>query len=123
MNVIDRDDAGRIGRRSGEVGTQRIARREIEIGRGTVEVDGVSYSTNLLRGQFPTGTGAPVAIPIDPREFVVGVRQDVSWKILDPIEEFWAKQSGKVEQYRPGTWGPASADKMLAQDGREWRIP
>jgi glucose-6-phosphate 1-dehydrogenase len=59
----------------------------------------------------------------DPPLFPRHEEVELSWKILDPIEEFWAKQKGKVEQYRPGTWGPASADKMLAQDGREWRIP
>ena len=59
----------------------------------------------------------------DPPLFPRHEEVELSWKILDPIEEFWAKQKGKVEQYRPGTWGPASADEMLAQDGREWRIP
>ena len=28
-----------------------------------------------------------------------------------------------LEQYRPGTWGPASADELLARDGRTWRRP
>lgn len=59
----------------------------------------------------------------DPPLFPRHEEVELSWKILDPIEEFWAKQRGKVEQYRPGTWGPASADAMLALDGREWRIP
>ncbi len=59
----------------------------------------------------------------DPPLFPRHEEVELSWKILDPIEEYWAKQKGKVEQYRPGTWGPASADEMLARDGREWRIP
>jgi glucose-6-phosphate 1-dehydrogenase len=42
--------------------------------------------------------------------------------ILDPIEEYWATQ-GRPEQYAPGTWGPASADAMMARDGRTWRRP
>ena len=58
----------------------------------------------------------------DPPLFPRHEEVELSWKILDPIEAFWAKQ-GKPEQYRPGTWGPASADEMLAQDGRAWRIP
>ena len=40
----------------------------------------------------------------------------------DPIEEYWATL-GQPEQYRPGTWGPKSADEMLARDGRVWRRP
>lgn len=56
--------------------------------------------------------------PLFPRHEEV----ELSWKILDPIVAYWAKQ-GKPEQYRPGTWGPSSADEMLAQDGRAWRMP
>lgn len=47
---------------------------------------------------------------------------ELSWRILDPIERFWAA-SGQPEGYRPGTWGPASADAMLAREGRTWRRP
>ena len=56
--------------------------------------------------------------PLFPRHDEV----ELSWKILDPIEEYWASQ-GKPEQYRPGTWGPASADELMARDGRTWRRP
>ncbi|MEU2433031.1 MULTISPECIES: glucose-6-phosphate dehydrogenase [unclassified Streptomyces] len=47
---------------------------------------------------------------------------ELSWKILDPIEEFWDRH-GKPAQYAAGTWGPAEADEMLARDGRSWRRP
>jgi glucose-6-phosphate 1-dehydrogenase len=47
---------------------------------------------------------------------------ELSWKILDPIVEYWAKH-GAPDTYESGTWGPASADKMLARDGRSWRRP
>ena len=56
--------------------------------------------------------------PLFPRQEEV----ELSWKILDPIEEFWATQ-GQPEQYRPGTWGPSAADELLARDGRTWRRP
>ena len=58
----------------------------------------------------------------DPPLFPRHQEVELSWKILDPIEEFWATQ-GTPEQYRPGTWGPTSADKLLARDGRTWRRP
>ncbi|TJZ51104.1 glucose-6-phosphate dehydrogenase [Streptomyces piniterrae] len=45
-----------------------------------------------------------------------------SWRILDPIEEYWDK-NGKPAQYAAGTWGPIEADEMLARDGRSWRRP
>lgn len=47
---------------------------------------------------------------------------ELSWEILDPIEEYWDK-NGKPAQYPAGTWGPVEADEMLARDGRSWRRP
>ncbi len=47
---------------------------------------------------------------------------ELSWNILDPIEEYWDKH-GKPARYAAGTWGPAEADEMLARDGRSWRRP
>ena len=58
----------------------------------------------------------------DPPLFPRHEEVELSWKILDPIEEFWAEQ-GQPEQYRPGTWGPASADELLSRDDRHWRRP
>jgi glucose-6-phosphate 1-dehydrogenase len=58
----------------------------------------------------------------DPPLFPRHEEVELSWKILDPIEEFWANQ-GQPDQYRPGTWGPDSADELLARDGRTWRRP
>ena len=58
----------------------------------------------------------------DPPLFPRHEEVELSWKILDPIEEFWGTQ-GQPEQYRPGSWGPSSADVMMQQDGRAWRRP
>ncbi|HEY4152130.1 MAG TPA: glucose-6-phosphate dehydrogenase [Pseudolysinimonas sp.] len=58
----------------------------------------------------------------DPPLFPRHQEVELSWKILDPIEEYWATL-GQPEQYKPGTWGPKSADEMLARDGRVWRRP
>jgi glucose-6-phosphate 1-dehydrogenase len=46
---------------------------------------------------------------------------DASWKVIDPLEAFWADRS--PERYRAGEWGPKKADEMLARDGRTWRRP
>jgi glucose-6-phosphate 1-dehydrogenase len=46
---------------------------------------------------------------------------DASWRVIDPLEEFWA--GGKPDPYRAGEWGPKAADEMLARDGRVWRRP
>ncbi|NDL55559.1 glucose-6-phosphate dehydrogenase [Phytoactinopolyspora mesophila] len=58
----------------------------------------------------------------DPPLFPRHEEVELSWKILDPIEEYWA-ENGAPEPYASGGWGPASADEMLARDGRHWRIP
>ena len=58
----------------------------------------------------------------DPPLFPRHEEVELSWKVLDPIEEFWAA-SGKPEQYAPGSWGPESAHEMMRRDGREWRRP
>ncbi|MCC3768578.1 glucose-6-phosphate dehydrogenase [Streptomyces sp. UNOC14_S4] len=47
---------------------------------------------------------------------------ELSWEILDPIEQYWDKH-GTPAQYPAGTWGPVEADEMLARDGRSWRRP
>ncbi|MER7448265.1 glucose-6-phosphate dehydrogenase [Microbacterium sp. NPDC097977] len=59
----------------------------------------------------------------DPPLFPRHEEVELSWKILDPVEEFWAAEGGPVDQYAPGSWGPASADDLLARDGRVWRRP
>ena len=58
----------------------------------------------------------------DPPLFPRHEEVELSWQILDPIEEFWATQ-GRPEQYRPGTWGPSAADRLMAADDRSWRRP
>ena len=42
---------------------------------------------------------------------------EASWKVIDPLEEFWAGKTPYL--YRAGEWGPKEADEMLARDGRE----
>lgn len=59
----------------------------------------------------------------DPPLFPRHEEVELSWKILDPFEKYWAAEGGAVEQYAPGSWGPASADALLERDGRVWRRP
>ena len=54
--------------------------------------------------------------PLFPRQQEV----ELGWRILDPVEDFWAEHT-KPEQYAAGSAGPASADAMMARDGRAWR--
>ncbi len=56
--------------------------------------------------------------PLFPRHREV----ELSWEVLDPVEQFWA-EDGQPEPYAAGTWGPPSSDAMLARSGRVWRRP
>ncbi|NIZ89974.1 glucose-6-phosphate dehydrogenase [Kineococcus rubinsiae] len=58
----------------------------------------------------------------DPPLFPRHEEVELSWKILDPITSYWAK-NGKPQPYASGTWGPQSATDMLARTGRTWRRP
>lgn len=60
---------------------------EVVIRRDTVEIDSVEFLLNM-RGSWPTGSGAPTAIAYDPTEFLLGVRQDMTYKVLDQAAIF-----------------------------------
>jgi glucose-6-phosphate 1-dehydrogenase len=54
--------------------------------------------------------------PLFPRQAEV----ELGWRILDPVEDFWASYT-KPDQYPAGTAGPPSADALMARNGRAWR--
>jgi glucose-6-phosphate 1-dehydrogenase len=58
----------------------------------------------------------------DPPLFPQHEEVELSWRILDPVVRYWAAH-GPPDEYESGTWGPESADRMLARDGRTWRRP
>ncbi|MDT7712169.1 MAG: glucose-6-phosphate 1-dehydrogenase, partial [Pseudonocardiales bacterium] len=58
----------------------------------------------------------------EPSLFPVNAEVELSWAILDPVLEYWATH-GRPEPYPAGTWGPPSADQMIARTGRTWRRP
>ena len=44
------------------------------------------------------------------------------WSFADPLLRAWEEQKASpVQTYKPGSWGPAAADALLAQDGRGWQ--
>jgi glucose-6-phosphate 1-dehydrogenase len=46
---------------------------------------------------------------------------ELAWGLVDPILDGWARPDAPpVAFYEPGSWGPAEADDLLAQDGRTW---
>ena len=59
----------------------------------------------------------------DPPLFPQQEEVELSWKILDPVIEYWASLDEQPEQYESGPWGPQSAHDMIARYGFAWRRP
>jgi glucose-6-phosphate 1-dehydrogenase len=43
------------------------------------------------------------------------------WSLVDAIVAAWSRDRPAFPNYPAGTWGPPSADDLLARDGRAWR--
>jgi glucose-6-phosphate 1-dehydrogenase len=53
-------------------------------------------------------------------------RQDMveaSWAVVQPVLDVWAETKFDFPNYSPSSWGPQSAEGLLARDGLEWRVP
>jgi glucose-6-phosphate 1-dehydrogenase len=59
----------------------------------------------------------------EPSLFPVNDEVERSWEILDPAIEHWAAKDTGPDHYPAGSWGPESANAMLARTGRTWRRP
>ncbi|MDF0528560.1 glucose-6-phosphate dehydrogenase [Tsukamurella sp. 8F] len=98
------------------------------------KVPGSSMEVRDVNMDFSYGTAFTVSSPeayerliLDvllgvPSLFPVNDEVELSWRILDPVIGHWAA-GGRPEEYESGTWGPESADEMLARTGRTWRRP
>jgi glucose-6-phosphate 1-dehydrogenase len=56
--------------------------------------------------------------------FIRGDEAETSWQLYTPVLEAWA-QAGRtgMDAYPAGSWGPASADALLAANHHAWRKP
>ena len=52
--------------------------------------------------------------------FVRSDEQEEAWRWVEPILQFWKKDSAGPRTYAPGTWGPSAASAMIARDGFCW---
>jgi glucose-6-phosphate 1-dehydrogenase len=59
----------------------------------------------------------------DPPLFPQHEEVELSWQILDPVLDYWASIDERPSDYQSGSWGPQSADEMIARDGFTWRRP
>jgi glucose-6-phosphate 1-dehydrogenase len=59
----------------------------------------------------------------DPPLFPGHREVEESWRILDPVLDFWEGLAEPPQGYPAGSWGPPDGDAVLARDGRNWRRP
>lgn len=56
--------------------------------------------------------------------FMRGDQAEAAWAVITPILEAWeATAPTNFPNYQAGTWGPESAENLIAQDGRNWLTP
>ncbi|WP_029431778.1 glucose-6-phosphate dehydrogenase [Blastococcus sp. URHD0036] len=57
----------------------------------------------------------------DPTLFIRADEVGRSWRIVDPVMQYWAADSRPIPLYQAATWGPPEAEALIARDGRTWR--
>jgi glucose-6-phosphate 1-dehydrogenase len=58
----------------------------------------------------------------DPTLFIRADEVGRSWKIVDPVLQFWAADSRPIPLYQAATWGPPEAAALVEREGRRWRF-
>jgi glucose-6-phosphate 1-dehydrogenase len=49
---------------------------------------------------------------------------EAAWRVTDPLLAFWEHGRGDpIGAYPAGTWGPSTAEDLIARDGHVWRTP
>ena len=48
---------------------------------------------------------------------------EAAWTIVQPVLEHWEASAPNFPNYAAGSWGPESADALLAADSRHWLQP
>jgi glucose-6-phosphate 1-dehydrogenase len=99
------------------------------------KVPGTSFRIEPVKMDFHYGTsfGKPSpeayerllldAMSGDATLFARSDEVEQAWAFIDPIEEAWhaKKDAPELCFYPAGSWGPETAEDLLARDGRVWR--
>ena len=60
----------------------------------------------------------------DPMLFTRSDEVEACWRFCDPVLDRWKQKPPEdFPNYERGSWGPACADWLMAEDGRRWRTP
>ncbi|RBY83028.1 glucose-6-phosphate dehydrogenase [Geodermatophilus sp. TF02-6] len=57
----------------------------------------------------------------DPTLFIRADEVGRSWRIVDPVLQYWNQDPRPIPLYQAATWGPTEATELIARDGRSWR--
>jgi glucose-6-phosphate 1-dehydrogenase len=57
----------------------------------------------------------------DPTLFTRADEVGRSWRIVDPVLEYWAQDRHPIPLYQAATWGPPEATALVEREGRNWR--
>lgn len=60
------------------------------------------------------------AIVGDAALFARGDEVEQAWELMTPVLHAWERSDDLPQPYRAGSWGPDSANAMLAAEGRTW---
>ena len=55
--------------------------------------------------------------------FTLSDELEAAWRFVTPVLEAWESSSSSPELYQAGTWGPASADRLISETKALWRAP
>jgi glucose-6-phosphate 1-dehydrogenase len=58
----------------------------------------------------------------DPTLFIRADEVGRSWKIVDPVLQYWADDDHPIPLYQAATWGPPEAAALVEREGRRWRV-
>ena len=56
----------------------------------------------------------------DPTLFIRADEVGRSWRIVDPLLEYWQNTPDPIPTYEAGSWGPREATELIERDGRRW---
>ena len=107
-------------------------RRAISLRFGA-KVPGHTFQVRTASMDFSYGTGFPEKSPEayerlildstigDPTLFIRADEVGRSWRIVDPITEYWATdEDAPIPFYPAASWGPREAGELIQRDGRYW---
>jgi glucose-6-phosphate 1-dehydrogenase len=56
--------------------------------------------------------------------FMSADQVETAWQLLMPVLEVWADNPAPdFPNYAAGSWGPESAEALIARDGKSWLTP